>query len=132
MTETPNRYDAPALARDGKKRPVIHGVTKRRIGDVVGGQREAINVHADFTRLQRCVRLNLPLGAGKLVFADQKTGGTHDATFNKTASRIDLAAGREVTTGGACALSALFAKTTQASAIRTSMLPRVAFEYGHT
>ena len=85
----PDRNAAPAL-RDfintshRKEVPVVHGLTKGGVGDVVGGERKAVNAQPHLALAQRLVGRLPYFGAAELVFTNQKIQCVHGRPLNLT------------------------------------------------
>ncbi|MDT4835016.1 hypothetical protein FQZ97_686700 [compost metagenome] len=76
--EAPHRDAAPAFFLGGKELPVAHRIAEGGVGDVVGGERKAVDAHAHLAVGQRPVGgVGVQARGGQLVFADQEVGGAH-------------------------------------------------------
>ena len=81
ITETPYRNNAPGRLAGGEKVPIVHGVPDCRVGDVVRGEGETLDLHKQTIfrhlsdRRQRCFQ---EPGFGQIVaLYDELSGHRH-------------------------------------------------------
>jgi len=57
----------------GKEAPVLHGVAKGRVGDVVGGDGDTVDFEQRLARRRRGLRADIELTVIQCIFAGQQS-----------------------------------------------------------
>ena len=86
IAEAPYRNAAPALFTRRIEVPVMHGVAKDGVGDVVGRECELVYAYPDLAGFEWQINVLAHGGIGQPIFAHQKMGCGHGGRLNPEAA----------------------------------------------